>query len=124
MIAEGTRAPIGPETFGERLKRLRKERRISQVEMARLLNVTKPSVWKWETDKVYPRVGALEKLSEILQVSHKCLLIGGENDHASETTPEAREPAETFAQAIVECKSRLSRVAGVPVEKITITLIA
>ena len=39
-------------TFGERLYELRKNKNISQEELAELLDVSRQSISKWENDKV------------------------------------------------------------------------
>ena len=41
-------------TIGERLLKLRKERNLSQEEFANVLNVSRQTVSKWETDQSTP----------------------------------------------------------------------
>lgn len=52
------------ETTGERIKRLREERRWSQETLGGLLNVSKKTIGNWENDRHIPRasLGALEKV--------------------------------------------------------------
>lgn len=41
--------------FGENLKYLRKTRKLSQEELAELVNVSRQSVSKWETGLSFPK---------------------------------------------------------------------
>ena len=43
-------------TFGEKLKRLRKEKGYSQEELAGLLEVSRQAVSKWESDRGIPEI--------------------------------------------------------------------
>ena len=49
--------------FGERLKELRAERKISQMELAKATGVSQSAVAKWELGKTEPTASALVKLS-------------------------------------------------------------
>lgn len=116
MASEGSPPPPveanREETFGTRLKRLRKERRISLIGMARLLNVTKPTVWKWETDKARPRPETLEALASILEVSERALLLGGGDDSA---------PPQ-LSELIKDCKGQIAELAGTSADNVSITI--
>jgi len=56
-------------TLGENLQRLRKERGLSQEEVAQRLFVSRQSVSKWELDQSEPGVEYLKALSELYAVS-------------------------------------------------------
>lgn len=56
-------------TFGQRLYQLRKERGLSQEELAKIVFVTRQSVSLWENDKAMPSVDILIKLSSIFNIS-------------------------------------------------------
>lgn len=63
--------------FGERLKRLRKERDVTQATLAEYLGVVSSAVGKYETiENSYPSVEALIKISEFFNVSIDYLLLG------------------------------------------------
>lgn len=64
------------ETLAERIKDLRKEKKMTQLELAELLNVTDKAVSKWETDEGNPDISLLSKLSDIFGVSIDYLLTG------------------------------------------------
>jgi transcriptional regulator with XRE-family HTH domain len=100
------------ETFGARLRRLRKERRISLIGLARLVGAAKPTVWKWETDRARPRPKMLEALAVALGVSEPMLLSG--RDLASAPM--------SLSDVIKECKARIAQSAGTTTDKVAITI--
>lgn len=57
------------ETFGQRFARLRKDRKLTQEEIANQVSVSPQAVSKWENDISYPDIALLTDLSEILKVS-------------------------------------------------------
>ena len=61
-------------TTGEKLTKLRKENNITQEELADLLEVSRQSVSKWESDLAYPETEKLIKLSELYHVCVDYLL--------------------------------------------------
>lgn len=64
-------------SFGENLKAIRKEKHLSQEELAELLEVSRQSVSKWEQDAGYPEAEKLIQLSGKLNVSLDALLETG-----------------------------------------------
>ena len=61
---------------GALIKALRKERRMTQKELAGRLHVTEQAVSRWERDVGCPEIGLLTQLCEILGVSMARLLEG------------------------------------------------
>lgn len=57
------------ETFGQRFARLRKEKKLTQEDIALKVNVSAQAVSKWENDISLPDITLLIELSEILEVS-------------------------------------------------------
>ena len=49
--------------LNERIKQLRLTRGLSQVELSKLLNVSKQSVSNWENDNIQPSIEMLLKIS-------------------------------------------------------------
>lgn len=56
-------------TFEERLKSLRKDKGLSQEELADLLGVSRQAVTKWETGKGMPDIGNLVVLAQTFRIS-------------------------------------------------------
>ena len=61
-------------TFGERLKELRTEKNISQMELAQLTKISQSAIAKWELSKTEPTASALIKLSKFFGESVDYLL--------------------------------------------------
>ena len=79
-------------TFGEQLKNHRKEKGLSQEELANLLYVTRQSVSQWENDKTMPSVDLLVKLSEIFDTTVDALLGKPEKDVIKDITDHSNRP--------------------------------
>lgn len=60
--------------LNDRIKELRKAFGISQVELAKALNVSKQCVSNWENDNVLPSIEMLVKLAEYFNVTTDYLL--------------------------------------------------
>lgn len=57
------------ETFGNMVAALRKEKGMTQLELAEKMGVTDKAVSKWERDLSFPDVSSIPKLAGILEVS-------------------------------------------------------
>lgn len=57
------------QTFGMMVSSLRKEKGMTQLELADKMGVTDKAVSKWERDLSYPDINSIGKLAEILGVS-------------------------------------------------------
>lgn len=68
--------------FADRLKELRNEKNITQVQLAELLGVSNGTVAMWETGKREPNYEMLNKLSEIFD-KNIGYIIGYSNDASS-----------------------------------------
>ncbi len=64
---------------GMNLRKLRKEKKLTQAQLASMLNVDQTLVGKWELHKVFPNDKTLIKLCEILECSIDFLLTGKES---------------------------------------------
>ena len=60
--------------LNERIRKLRLERNLSQVDLAKKLNVTKQSVSNWENDNIQPSIDLLVKLARVFSVSTDYIL--------------------------------------------------
>ena len=55
--------------LNQQIRELRISRRMSQVELAKALSVTKQSVSNWENDNIQPSVEMLIKIAKVFSVS-------------------------------------------------------
>lgn len=56
------------ETLGEKIARLRREKQMTQAQLAAIMHVTDKAVSKWECDVAYPDITSLPLLAESLGV--------------------------------------------------------
>ena len=61
---------------GKHIKKLRKERDLSQEALAELLHVTRQAVSNWENGKTQPDLDMLERLAAVFQVDILVVIYG------------------------------------------------
>lgn len=64
--------------FNEKLQRLRKQRGLTQEELAKLLYVSRTAVSKWESGRGYPNIDSLKAIAKAFSVTVDELLSGDE----------------------------------------------
>lgn len=64
--------------FGEKLQQLRKQRGLTQEELAGALYVSRTAVSKWESGRGYPNIDSLKAIAKFFSVTIDALLSGGE----------------------------------------------
>ena len=79
-------------TFGKRLYQLRKERKISQEELAEQLDVSRQSVSRWENGTASPDFDKTVRISEIFGVTTDHLLKGEAPDPNPPAEPQKELP--------------------------------
>lgn len=77
------------EKFGKFFVELRKEKNLTQQELAEKFNVTNKAISKWERGMSFPDISMLKPLSEFFNVSILELL-NGERNTTQETDIDAR----------------------------------
>lgn len=60
--------------FGKKLKELRKENNLTQLELAKILDVSKTTICQWETSKQEPSLEIISKLAYYFDVTTDYLL--------------------------------------------------
>ena len=70
--------------FGKKLFELRKEKNLSQEELAEKLNVTRQTISKWETGQSTPDFDKIVPLCNIFEISTEELLIGTKKEDDSD----------------------------------------
>ena len=63
-------------SVGERISALRKEKNISQVQLAKAMDVSRQAVSKWENDQTCPETINLIQLAEVLDTEVEYLATG------------------------------------------------
>lgn len=94
-------------TFGEFLYTLRKEKGMTQAELARALGVTNKAVSKWETGEAMPETALLLPLSRIFGVSVDELLAGERAEKTSADENPAADNATDSGDDFDEIKNHL-----------------
>ena len=117
------------ERTGQLIAELRKEKGLTQKQLADVINVTDKAVSKWERGLSFPDISMLEPISEVLDVSIMELL-AGEKQGEQETI--SREEAEKLISTSVEIgdeeirhkkeRSRLIRIIMIVVTLLLISL--
>ena len=96
--------------FQEKLRILRKQRKLSQEDLAAKIGITRQSVAKWETGQSYPETGNLLSLSRLLNVSMDRLVKPDEDGCALGVDSPHMGSIEKIAGLL--CKAKKSTYAG------------
>ena len=91
-------------TIGKRIGLLRKEKNLTQEELASHMGVSPQAVSKWENDQTCPDISALPKLAKLLGVSVDELLSGKEELPAVRVLPpaERKDPKDMLLRITVD----------------------
>lgn len=63
------------------IKKLRKEKRLSQEQLAEQLHVTRQAVSNWENGKTQPDIDTLTQMASVFEVSVERIIYGKEKPH-------------------------------------------
>ena len=91
-------------TIGKRIALLRKEKGLTQEDLANAMGVSPQAVSKWENDQTCPDISALPKLAQLLEVSVDELLSGKEALPAVRVLPpaERKDPKDMLLRITVD----------------------
>ena len=91
-------------TIGKRIGLLRRQKGLTQEELASHMGVSPQAVSKWENDQTCPDISALPKLSRLLGVSVDELLEGREEFPAVRVLPpaERKDPKDMLLRITVD----------------------
>ena len=95
--------------LGEKIKEIRQANRITQVELARALNVTKQSVSNWENDNIQPSVELLKQIAVFFHCSVDYLLeldTGRKILDVSQLTTEQTAHIQQIVDDLSKCKKK------------------
>lgn len=88
--------------FNEKLQEFRKQKGLTQVELAELLYVSRTAISKWESGRGFPNIESLKAISKFFSVSLDELLSGeeilaiAEKDRKEKITQEVIELCKQF----------------------------
>lgn len=80
------------ETLGEKIRKCRKAKGLSQKGLAELLGIQYQSVQDWERDRTKPSTGKIPELCEILDITSTWLLSSGGTKYTGKVKMVGREP--------------------------------
>lgn len=72
-------------TFGKKIKKLRIEQNLTQLQLANLLNLSKSNISKYEANSIQPNLETINSLAQIFNVSTD-FLIGNQNFNLEHST--------------------------------------
>ena len=103
-------------TIGERITTLRKERNLSQIQLAKMLDVTRQAVSKWENDQTAPDTIKLIQLADVLDTDVEYLATG--NHSTIKAQPECITVEKIVEKpVVVEKVVEVERIVETVVEK-------
>jgi len=89
-------------SIGERITELRKERNISQGELAKLMDISRQAVSKWENDQSYPDTLKMIHLADVLNTEVEYLATGVKPQNLSPIVVNVVKNPEKVVERIVE----------------------
>ena len=108
---------VDNETLGARIKRLRKNRGLSMRALAGLAGVSKPTLWKWESDRVRPRHTTMQRLAVELGISELELVYGAPAVHENEALESG-----SLADIVRDARRRIADAAGVDESRVDVRI--
>lgn len=102
-------------SIGERITSLRKQRNISQAQLARLLDVTRQAVSKWENDLTAPDTIKLIQLADALDTDVEYLATGKHQPvQLKREIVTVEKPVETIIEKVIEKPVEIEKIVEVP----------
>ncbi|MBQ8663490.1 MAG: helix-turn-helix transcriptional regulator [Eubacterium sp.] len=97
--------------LGEQIKRIRLANKLSQVQMARMLGVSKQSVSNWENDNMVPSIGMMRKICDKFSCSADYLLELDEERHLKIETSKLTVEQVAHIQQLVDDLANLNQLS-------------
>lgn len=67
---------MNTDTIGQRIRALRRAKKLTQVQLAKIAGVSSPAVTEWEKDSYLPKAGSLEAMANAFGVTTEFILTG------------------------------------------------
>ncbi|OBA12125.1 geranylgeranyl reductase [Acinetobacter pittii] len=64
------------DTIGQRIRALRRAKKLTQMQLAKIAGVSSPAVTEWEKDSYLPKAGSLEAMANAFGVTTEYILTG------------------------------------------------
>lgn len=64
------------QTIGQRIRALRRAKKMTQAQLAKVAGVSSPAVTEWEKDSYLPKAASLDAMANLFQVTTEYLLTG------------------------------------------------
>ena len=94
--------------FNEKLQELRKQKGLTQEELAEALYVSRTAISKWESGRGYPNIESLKALAKFFSVTIDDLLSGEEVlTIAEENTKEKEQHFRTLVFGLLDCSTAM-----------------
>lgn len=88
-------------TIGQRIRALRRSKKLTQVQLAKIAGVSSPAVTEWEKDSYLPKAASLEAIANKLGVTTEYILTGkGDPDAAQKEQPNVAPVAPRMAPVL------------------------
>ncbi len=97
-------------SIGNKIANARKEKHLTQEQLADLMGVSRQSVSRWESDQAYPEMEKIVRLAEVLAVTCDYLL----NDAKEERKSESAEPTNAITRLLYGLKGKEIRLKLYP----------
>lgn len=104
----------GSRQIGKTIRQLRQEQQISLVAFAKMLGVSRPTVWSWESGRTRPRSKTIVEVACALGVAEGAL--SGSNHHSVD------DRQVSLNDLVEECKLRIAQFAGVDQTNVQIVI--
>ena len=102
------------DSVGSRVRRLRRERKLTIAELADRVGVSAPTIWSWEKGKTSPRITRIPALAESLQIAESELILqDGENKQGS---------IKRLDQEVARSKARIAALADITPDQVEIII--
>lgn len=104
-------------TLGEKIAKQRKEQNYTQEQLAEILNVSRQSVSKWESDIAYPETEKLIKMGKLFDCSMDYLLKEDITEKSGKADTQTVPAFETIRRVVkIQCRERKSekQLFGMP----------
>lgn len=75
------------ETIGQRVKRLRKAMKMTQIQVGKVIGISGVAVGGWERDESKPSGENLYRLAKLLGVDESVILYGGKTESFTNAVP-------------------------------------